>query len=170
MATYPEKLTAYVFFEIRNDKDRGNLILTARRYEDNDVCFFNYHHQAINQHPEQMQQIVALSKPTTRTKTIRVDIMGFLRNYWNGTSFEFKGVQMNTTQLQSAKVYKRLLNKEVGIMKRKETIAESKQKKVEEKKKKIAEKLQKAEAAFQEEQAKRLADLMKNRCDGSNKP
>lgn len=154
-------ITAFVFFEIRNDKDRGNLILTVRRQEGDEVCFFKYHHQAINQHPEQMQQIVLSSKPTTRTKTIRVDIMGFIRNYWNGTSFEFKGVQMNTTRKQSAKIYERLLNKDVGKMKRKETIAESKQKKVEANNKKIRDKLQEDEAKFQAERAKRLAELMK---------
>lgn len=155
-------LTAIVFFEVRNDKDRGNLILTIRREEAPDIiAFFKYHHQAINQHPEQVQQIVGQSKPTTRTKTIKVDVLGFIRQYWDGAYFEFKGVKLITTENQSARVYSRLVNKEVGKIKQKQTIAESKEKKLEEKNKKIRQGLASAEAKFQQERAKRIAEVMK---------
>lgn len=158
---------AAVLFEIRNDKDRGTLILTVRKNGDDTVFFFKYHHQPINQHPEIMQRIVGESKPTTRTKTIKVNIMDFLRQYWNGTSFEFKGVVMNSTAAEKSKVFNRLLNKEIGAKKRKQTIEESKQKKLEEKNAKVRSKWTQDEAEFQAERAMRIAELFENRDDHS---
>lgn len=156
-----EPMTANVVIEIRNDKDRGNLILTIRREDEDNVYFFKYHHQAVHHHPEQIQQIVASSKPTTRTKSIKVNILGFMRQYWNGSFFEFKGVELNSAGKQSTKVYNRLLNKEVGKIKRKQTIEESKQIKLQQKNDKIRQKILDDEAAFQIERAKRITELMK---------
>lgn len=154
-------MTEEVLFEIKNDKDRGNLILTVRQNGNDNVWFFKYHHQPISQHPEIVQQIVGASKPTARTKTIRVNIMDFQRQYWNGKSFEFKGVVLNSMEKEKTEVYNRLINKEVGAKKRKQTIEESKQKKLEAKKNKLVA----DEAAFQAERALRIAELFANRGD-----
>lgn len=152
-----------VLFEIRNDKDRGNLILTVRRVDEDNVWFFQYQHQPITQHPENVQEIVRTSKPSLRTKTIKVNITDFIRHYWNGKSFEFKAVQLNSSGKQIAKVYERLANKEVGAAKRNITMKESKEKKLEEKNNKLREKRQKDEAAFQVEKAKRITELFRGR-------
>lgn len=154
-----EKQVAIVFFEVRNDKDRGNLILTVRPQQiSGNVNFFRYNHQPIDQHPEQMRLIVKHSNPTMRTKTIKVDIMPFLIQYWNfaDSFFEFKGVKMNNTEQQISIVQNRRTNKEVAQIKRRKTIQDSKQRKVVDKNLQIVQKLQSDEEKFQIERAERI--------------
>lgn len=151
--------TAFVFLEIRNDKDRGNLILTITPEELSAVSFFDYQHQPVSRHPEQIQEIVRKAKPTTRTKSIRVDIMPFLSQYYNvaGKFFEFKARKMNSTEQQNSQVRTMRLNKEIGALKRKRTVAELKEQRIIEKNRKIREEMAKDEEKFQQERAERLA-------------
>lgn len=151
--------TAFVFFEVRNDKNRGNLVLTIRSAEKlEDVHFFRYHHQTLDQHPEQMQNIVQRAGPTIRTKSIKVDIFPFLIQYWNltGKFFEFKGVKLNSSEQQVSMVYERRIKKEVGIIKRKKTILNSKEQKLAKKNQQMLAKLQSDEQKFQVERAERI--------------
>ncbi len=100
-------MSAVVVLQIRNDKERGILVLTIRQADSDVVFFFKPHHQPLRQHPIQVQEIVKRSNPTARTKTL---------------TLEFMGVVLSSTDDQSKKTYNRLLNKEVGAIKRKETI------------------------------------------------
>lgn len=154
--------TAIVVLEVRNDKDRGNLVVTIRKLESEDVYFFKHHHQPINKHPEQIQRLVELSKPTTRTKSINVNIMAFVTQYFNVSklAFEFKGVKLNSSNQQVSKVFNLRINKEIGILKRKQTIANTKEEKLAEKNRKILEKLASDEARFQAERAERIVTAM----------
>lgn len=87
-----------VIFEVKNDKNLGILILTVRN-ADNVTHFFRDNHQSLNQHPEQVREAVKQNLPVVgRKKNVRVDIAGFLRQYWNGNTFEFKGVRLNSTE------------------------------------------------------------------------
>lgn len=72
------EINPFVIFEVRLDIDRGIIILTIRKDEQDNVCFFRFHHQTIDCHPEQVQQIVRSHKLTVRTKSIKVNIYGFL--------------------------------------------------------------------------------------------
>lgn len=150
-------------FEVRNDIDRGNLVLTiSLEGMSHNVHFFKHHHQPINQHPEQIQRIVRQAKPTTRTKSVKVNITSFLPIYWNvsGKHFEFKGVKLNCTEYQLFKVQETRINKEIGAIKRKKTIEASSKNKIQS----IREKMEIDEEKFQLERAKRIkaakADLM----------
>lgn len=147
-----------VIIEVRNDKDRGNLVMTIRQRGNVNSSFFKYHHQPINQHPEQIQRIVQLSKPTTRIKLIEVEIVQFVSEYWNmsGKFFEFKGVKLNSTDQQVSKVQDRLINKEIGALKRAKTIQDTKGIKKHEKNRQIREKLASDEAQFQIKRAERI--------------
>lgn len=159
-----EKETAFVVFEVINDKDRGNLALTIKPHGLDTLFFFKYHHQPIDQHPEQIQRIVQRSKPTSRKKSIKINIMPFLNEYWNvsGKFFEFKSIKLNSTSQQLAKVQERRINKEIGMMKRKNTLKEAKDRKILAENKKIRDKLDEDEAAFQVERARRIAAAMKD--------
>lgn len=148
-----------VIFEVRNDKDRGILVLTISLQETSyNVHFFKHHHQPINQHPEQIQRIVREAKPTTRTKSVKVDITSFAPQYWNvtGKFFEFKGMKLNSTEHQLLKVQESKINKEIGAIKRKKTFEASKKNKNQA----IREKLVSDEAKFQLERAKRIKTAM----------
>lgn len=149
-----------VIFEVRNDKDRGNLVLTIRSQEMSDnVHFFKYHHQPINQHPEQIQRVVRQAKPTVRTKSVKIDIISFSAHYWNvsGKFFEFKGVKLDSTEHQLFKVQERRINKDIAATKRKHTIEVSKK---QDKNQAIREKLARDEENFQLERAKRIKAAM----------
>lgn len=155
---------AIVVLNVLNDKDRGNLVISIRKSDNEDTYFFKYDHQPLAKHPEQIQHLVRTSKPTTRAKSITVNIMDFITQYCNLTSgmFEFRGVKLNSTSQQVATVIDRRINKELGIMKRKKTIADGKAAKVDEKNRKIREKLLSDEAAFQQERARRIVEAMAN--------
>lgn len=150
-----------VIFEVRNDIDRGILVLTISLEEmSQNVHFFKLHHQPINQHPEQVQRIIRQAKPTTRTKSVNIDVTPFSALYWNvpGKFFEFKGVKLNSTKQQLFKAEEMKINKEVGAIKRKKTI-EAKKK---DKGQAIREKLESDEKNFQLERARRIKEAMKD--------
>lgn len=116
-------LNPFVVFEVKLDKDRCVIVLTIRKDENDNVWFFRFHHQPINCHPEQVQQIIRSHKVTARTKSIKVNILSFFPQYWNddGKYFEFKGVKLNSTENQIAKLQNAKINKEVGLLKRQQT-------------------------------------------------
>ncbi len=149
------EINPFVVFEVKLDKDRGIIVLTIRKEEYDDVWFFRFHHQPLNCHPEQVQQTIRSHNITSRTKSIKVNIYGFLYHYWNEEveSFEFKGVKLNSTTQQLAKVQHRKINKEIAGLKRKETVRKNQQDKLE-LQKELNEKL---ENEFQLERAKRIA-------------
>lgn len=70
------------------------------------------------------------------------------------------GVKLNSTDDQVAKVHRRLVNKELGAIKRKDTIEVKNQQKVAQMQNKIQAKLEQDERNFQTERAKRIAELM----------
>lgn len=149
-----------VIFRVKNDKHLGILILTIRGAENQVIHFFRDHQQPLNQHPEQVQEAMKINRPSVgRQKDVRVDIAGFLRHYWNGYTFEFNGVSMNSTDMQSDKLKDRMVNKCVGAAKRKKTIEDNKQRKIDEKNAALRLKFQKDEEKFQIERARRLAEL-----------
>lgn len=156
-------MTAIIVLQVRNDKERGILVLTIRQVQNETLYFFKPHHQPLRQHPSQVQEIVKRSSPTTRTKSVTFDAITFLRQYWNGTTFEFMGVILTSTDDQVSKTYSRLLNKEVGAIKRKEVIATKKQEKAAAELKKRTDKLFRDEQAFQVERARRIHELLQTR-------
>lgn len=153
-------LTFRVIFEVKNDKHLGILILTIRGAGNNAIYFFREHQQPLSQHPEQVREAVKKNLPCIgRKKNVQVNIMEFVRQYWNGNTFEFKGVILNSTEMQSDKVIDRMVNKHVAAVKRSKTVDDNKQKKIDEKNEAIRLKFKKGEEKFQLERAKRLAEL-----------
>lgn len=138
-------MSAQIVLQVRYDKELGILILTIRKEENETTYHFKQHHQVLRRHPIQVQELIKRSKPTARIKSVTIDALPFLRQYWNGKTFEFMGAKLNTAEDENAKVYDRLLNKEIGTKKRLATIK--------------AKKLAKDELAFQEKRAQRLAAL-----------
>lgn len=112
-------LNPFVVFEVKLDKDRGVIILTVRKDENDNVCFFRFHHQPIHCRPEQVQQIIRSHKVMARTKSINVNIFSFLSQYWNdnGNCFEFNGVKLNSNEHEIAKLQNAKVNKEIGLFK-----------------------------------------------------
>lgn len=151
---------ANVVFGVRNDKYRGLLVESLKAPSSN-VFFFKYEDQPLTRHCEQMQTIVR-SANVKRCKQIHVDISPFLHEYFNlsDDTFMFRANKMNSVNQQIQKVQNMRTNKEIGILKRKITIADSKKAKEEEKHKKVLEKWRKDEENFQIERAKRIAELM----------
>lgn len=151
-----DNFNPFVVFEVKLDKDRGVIVLTIRKDENDNVWFFRLHHQPIHCHPEQVQQIIRSYKVTARTKSIKVNIFSFLSHYWNenGKCFEFKGVKLNSTEYQIAKLQNAKINKEIGLLKRQGT--GTKQQKQVEKVDKIKQKIQEEERQFQIIRAKRI--------------
>lgn len=147
----------FVVFEVKLDKDRGIIIVTIRKEESDNVCFFRFHHQTIDCHPEQVQQIIRSHKITARTKSIKINIYGFVSHYWNINEkyFEFKGVKPNSTNQQIEKLQRAKINKEIGVLKRQET--GTNQGKQMEKMKKLEAKLREDERQFQIIRANRIA-------------
>lgn len=153
-------LKANVIFEVRNDKLLGVLVLTIQCANVKVPHFFREHHQPLKQHPEQLQEIVKKKCPSVGyKKAVNVDVISFVREYYDGKVFEFKGVLLRSSAQQLDKVYDRKLNRQIGTQKRLQTIKESKQRKIDEKNKMIRDNLELAELKFQEERGKRLAEL-----------
>ncbi len=153
-----------VKIEVRNDKDRGILVLTICLEEMSyNVHFFKYHHQPIDQHPEQIQRIVRQARPTIRTKSVFVDITPFSAIYWNVTDrfFEFKGVKLNSSENQIHKAQETKISKEIGAIKRKLT-NEAKKK---DKQQAIREKLANDEKEFQLKRARRVKEAMEDQME-----
>lgn len=156
-----DEFNPFVVFEAKLDKDRGIIILTIRKQENDNVCFFRFHHQPITCHPEQVQQIIRSNKVTARTKSIKVNVFSFLSHYWNesGQCFEFKGIKLNSTAQQTATIQSARINKEIVLLKRQHTGTGTKQQKHKEKMDTLAKKLQEEETLFQIKRAERIAEV-----------
>lgn len=150
-----------VILKVTNHKELGILILSICQAGSDSISYFKPYQQPLRKHPEEIREIVKNANPTSRKKSIKVDISDFLREYWNGTEFEFKGVKLKSTEEQTQMVYQRLMNKELGAVKRKHTIEENKKRKAEEVDQKLREKRLKAEELFQSERAFRIAEVWK---------
>jgi hypothetical protein len=158
-----EPFRAIGTFGIRNDKYRGLLVETFESQNGN-VYFFKYQHQPIHIHCEQMQNIVRAAN-ITRAKKIKVDITSFLHEYYRkeDDTFYFKANKLNSANDQVQKVQHMRINKEIGIAKRKNTIADNKQSKIVEKNTKLLAKLAEDEKNFQKERIERINVMMKER-------
>ncbi len=150
-----------VLFDVKNHKELGILVLSIRETGRDNVFFFKPHQQPLRHHPEQIREIVKDANPTARKKSIKVNISAFARVYWNGTEFQFMGVKLKSTEERIEKVYQRLINKELGAIKRKDTIEANAKKKAEEMDQILRAKQRKAEKLFQTERAMRIAEVMK---------
>lgn len=152
-------INPYVVFEVKLEKDRGIVVLTIRKEEEEEVHFFRFHHQPLSCHPEQLQAAIRSNKVTARTKSVTVNIYGYCAHYWNGAKnyFEFKGVQLNSNVQQLRTVMNTRINKEIGVLKRKASGGTSrKEAEIEA----LKEKNDQFEKEFQEERAKRIAAAM----------
>lgn len=158
-----ESINPFVVFEAKFDKDRGIVILTIRKDEKDDVCFFRFHHQPLSCHPEQLQEFIRSQNITNRTKSVKVNIYSYSAHYWNEEEecFEFKGVKLNSTAQQLAKIHSFKIKKEIGVMKRNEANANRAERKKADLRK-LQEKKKEIEAKFQEERAKRIAEARAN--------
>lgn len=154
-----DDINPFVIFEVKLDKDRGIVVLTIRKEEEDEVHFFRFHHQPLNCHPEQLQMAIRSSKVTARTKSFKINIYEYCAHYYNSDKkcFEFKGVKLNSNVQQLKKVLNTRINKEVSLIKRKE--ADTKGRK-EAKMEAMKEKNNKFEEEFQKERAKRIAEAM----------
>lgn len=43
-----DDINPFVIFEVKLDKDRGIVVLTIRKEEEDEVHFFRFHHQPLN--------------------------------------------------------------------------------------------------------------------------
>lgn len=100
-----------------------------------------------------------------RSKQVRVDLSEFLHEYHRAAdnSIVFKAAKLNSVTQQIEKVQALRLNKELGAIKRKITIASNKEAKVAEKNKKILQKYKEDEKNFQAERIKRIIALFAER-------
>lgn len=138
-------MSAPMVLRVRNDRELGILVLAIRERESHTLYFFQSHYQELRRHPIEVQQIVKRSNPTARMKSVTIDAFSFLHQYWNGTTFTFKGVNLTSSEEENVKSFDRLLNKEIGAKKRLATIK--------------AKKLANDEKAFQERRAQRIGAL-----------
>lgn len=160
-----DAINPFVVFEVKLDKDRGILVLTIRKEEKDDVCFFRFHHQPLNCHLEQVQQVIRSQKVTARRKSVKVNIYSFFSHYWNEQKkhFEFKGIKLNSTGQQMVDMQERQINKEIRLMNRREARETvTKEQKEAEKWKKLTEKYAEQEAQFQLRRAKRIAEAVQD--------
>lgn len=143
-------------FWIRNDKQRGILVQSMTTADN--IYFFKHHDQPIFRHCDQMQRIV-LQAEVKRTKKITVDVFEFQSEYFLKNIAMFRGKPLNSNNAQIKKSADLLLNKELGIEKRKITMAASKQQKIDEQRNRVLSKLKDAELYYQTERARRIHEL-----------
>lgn len=122
--TMTELIRTIAKFGVRNDKNRGLLVETIEA-ENGDIYFFQFRDQPIERHCEQLQNIVR-SEKVKRSKNISVNISPFIHEYYLGRVVQFKGTKLNSVSQQVQKVQQITINKEIGAMKRKNTIADKK--------------------------------------------
>lgn len=162
-------IQAMATFVVRNDKYRG-LLIESLETTDGNVYFFKWHDQPLHRHCEQMQNII-IAANVQRTRKMLIDVTEFFTQYFRPlggyqTEVVFRATKLLSTVDQIDKVYTMKLNKEFGITKRMETIAENKQAKIVAKNRKILSKVEVAEAKFQIERARRINAAQGNHCGG----
>lgn len=158
MAEPEEKLKFLGIFGVRNDKGRG-LLVESLEYNEKQY-FFKYHDQPLFKHCKQMQAIVR-EKNVQRARKLHIDITPFLHEYLqvSDSSIIFRGTKLESNYDQIEKVYTMKLNKEEGIVKRKQTMTAKKQEKIIAHNNKVKNLYANAEAEFQAERAKRIEAL-----------
>lgn len=146
-------------FGVRNDKFRGLLVETFETSNGNQY-FFKYHQQPLMKHCEQLQILVKKTN-IQRAKKLHVDMTPFLHEYMRVSdgAIIFQETKLESVANQIEKVYTMRINKEIGIAKRKQTMAANKQAKINASNKKIKDRYESAEAEFQAERARRIDRL-----------
>lgn len=145
-----------VSFGIRNCKARGILIESID--VGNGRYFFKYHNQLLVSHCTQIQNIVRAAN-VKQSRTMQVDIAEFIHEYYNTgqNTVWFRGIKLVSKCEQIDKTFQKRLNIDVGIEKRKLTMAEKKAAKAVEKQQQTNQFNANLERMFQEERAKRIA-------------
>lgn len=148
-------------FGIRNDKQRGLLIETLKI---KDEYFFKYQDQPVDRHCQQMQNMLA-SHNIKRSKKISVDITPFLTEYYRSDLdiIMFKGTGLNSSKKQMESATQMAINRKIGVLKRKKTMAAKEQTKITEENEKKKTKLAKDEALFQVQRAMEICELFEER-------
>lgn len=154
----PKKDKFIATFGIKNDKSRGILIQTLKVCED--VYLFKYQDQPLSRHCLQLQNIIQ-SANVKRTRQILVDATPFICEYYHKAddSIRFKGTKLISTKKQMENVRNMKINKEIGQLKRHQTVAQKKEEKIAEHNRKLKEKLDCEERIFQMERARRINEL-----------
>lgn len=146
----PSKLI--VIFGVRYSKDRGILIETISTI--NEEVFFKFHHQPLNRHCEQVQNLIRAAN-VKRAKKVTMDITMFSYEYFQNNTFMFKGTALKSEKSQIGQVCDLILNKEIGALKRRNTITANKAKNIQE----MNAKMEAAEIDFQNKRARRIHEL-----------
>ncbi len=159
MAEELDLLHLPVIFEVRNDKDRG-LLIESLKAPDSDVYLFKRDDQPLRRHCEQMQIIVRKAN-VLRSKKLKVDLSEFIHEYYRSAdkSIVFRATKLKSVTQQIEKVHEMTINKELGVMKRKSTLAQNKAAKIAEKQEKILAKIKENEEKFQAERKKRIDEF-----------
>lgn len=157
-------------FGVRNCKTRG-ILIESMTYNELDVFFFNYRDQPLDRHCVQMQNIVRKAN-VKRTKIIDVDISEFIYEYYNAAEkvYKFRGTKLTSNGQQFTNAANLSIKKEIGNLKRKETIADKKQKKIDEHNRKLIEKFESQERLFQMQRAKLITEMNVNKGAAGGKP
>lgn len=148
-----------VEFGVRNDKFRGILIhsISKNRLE---TFFFKFHDQPLDRHCIQIQDMIR-SENVKRSKKVIVNVTDFSFEYFHPVdqTFQFKGVKLLSTHGQFIDSANIAINRQIGQMKRANTIAENKQKRIDEHNAQLSASLVARETAFQVERAKRIHEF-----------
>lgn len=154
-------------FGIRNDKNRGLLVETMETADGN-VHFFKHHDQPLSSHCQQLQNIV-IAANVRRARKLLIDVTEFYLEYFQASdnTAMFRATKLESVHNQVEKAYSMRLNKEMSIVKRRETMAANKQAKIIEKNNRIVSKIEAAEVAFQAERARRILLLFPQGGNGS---
>lgn len=145
-----------VVFGVRNCKVRG-ILIESIDFGDNNTYFFKIHNQSLVNHCTQIQNIIRASN-VKHFRKIPVDIGEFVHEYFNpaeNTAW-FRGIKLDYKYQQINRTMSKRLNIDVGIEKRKYTIAEKKAAKALEKQRQTDQFNAGVEKQFQEERAKRI--------------
>lgn len=148
-----------VEFGVRNDKFRGILIqsISENRLE---TFYFKFHDQPLDRHCIQIQDIIR-SENVRRSRKIIVNVTEFYFEYIHPVDkrFQFKGIYLLSTHGQFIDSSNVAINRQIGQMKRANTIAENKKKRIDERNAQLTASLAAREKAFQEERAKRIHEF-----------
>ncbi|KAJ6634622.1 hypothetical protein Bhyg_13198 [Pseudolycoriella hygida] len=111
-------------FGIRNDKNRG-LLVESLETADGTVYFFKHHDQPLSSHCQQLQNIVKAAN-VRRARKLHIDVTEFSHEYFQPSDMAvmFRATKLQSVRDQAEKVFSMRLNKEIAIVKRKETMAE----------------------------------------------
>ena len=118
----------------------------------------------MDKHCPHLQNILRVEN-VRHARKVKVDISGFVTEYLSckDKSVWFKGIKLDLVNQQISKTLSKLINIDVGAIKRANTIQANKVAKADEKKKTLEVRQALVEKTFQEERAKRIHQLMQQR-------